>query len=313
MGDIVRETGQRYRNWGKWGPDDELGTLNYITSDYIVKATRLVKRGIVFSLALPFDNRGPAVGHPWRFNPIHRMILTGPDFTTGAIKGTTRGAEITDDMVIMPLQCGTQWDALSHIFQDGKLYNGYDANLVSSEGAKKNGIEKMARGVVTRGVLLDIPGVKGVEWLEPGYAITTEDLDAAIAAEGITVGTGDALLIRTGQIARCRAEGTWEGHAVGAAPGLSFKTAGWVYERRIAAVATDTWAVEVRPSEIPDSFDPLHRVFIPNMGLLLGENFDLEMLAAGCAEDKVYEFLFVAPPLPFTGAVGSPVNPLAIK
>lgn len=312
MGDIVRETGQRYRNWGKWGPDDELGTLNYITPEMIVKAARLVRRGAVFSLAIPFDSRGPQINQPRRFNPIHKMILTGPDFTTGAVK-RPGGAGFADDMVIMPLQCATQWDALSHCFLDGKLYNGYDANLVSSEGAKKNGIEKMARGVVARGVLLDVARVKEVEWLDPGYAITTEDLEAAVRAHGVTVGTGDALLIRTGQMAMCRARGGWGDYAGGDAPGLSFKTAGWINERQIAAVATDTWGMEVRPNEIPDSYQPLHQVLIPNMGLLVGEIFHLEELAADCAKDKTYEFLFVAPPLPITGAVGSPVNPLAIK
>ena len=312
MADIVRETGLECRNWGKWGPDDERGTLNYITPEAIVKAARLVKRGAVFSLAIPFDNQGPQINQPRRFNPIHRMILTGPDFTTGAVR-RPGNVGFADDMVIMPLQCATQWDALSHCFLDGRLYNGYDANLVSSEGARKNGIEKMARGVVARGVLLDIPRVKGVEWLEPGYAITVEDLDAAVGAHKVAVGTGDALLIRTGQMAMCRARGGWGDYAGGDAPGLSFTTAGWVHERQIAAIATDTWGMEVRPNEIPDTYQPLHQVFIPNMGLLVGEIFDLEELAADCAGDRVYEFLFVAPPLPISRAVGSPVNPLAIK
>ena len=312
MGDLIRETGLKYRNWGKWGADDELGTLNYITPEKIVQATRLARRGVVFSLAIPFDSRGPQINQPRRFNPIHRMILTGPDFTTGAVK-RPGNVGFADDMVIMPLQCATQWDALSHCFLDGQLYNGYDANLVSSEGAKKNGIEKMARGVVTRGVLLDLPRVKSVDWLEPGYAITVEDLEAAIRAHRVTVGTGDALLVRTGQMAMCRLRDGWGDYAGGDAPGLSFKTAGWVHERQLAALATDTWGMEVRPNEIADSYQPLHQVFIPNMGLLVGEIFDLDGLAADCAGDQVYEFLFVAPPLPITGAVGSPVNPLAIK
>lgn len=312
MTDRVRSTVERYRNWGRWGPDDEIGTLNYISADNIVRAARLVRRGVLFSLALPFDKNGPAVNHPRRFNPIHRMTLTGPDFTTGSIR-LPGDVGLTDDVIIMPLQCGTQWDALSHCFLDGRLYNGFDANLVSSQGAKRNGIEKMARGVVTRGVLLDCARVKGVEWLNPGYAITRDDLEAATRAAGVTVGTGDAMLIRTGQIARCRAQGGWGDYSTGPAPGLGFDTAGWVHERQLAAVAVDTWAVEVRPSEIPDFFDPLHQVFITNMGLLLGENFDLDALAEDCISDGVYEFLFAAPPLPITGAVGSPVNPLAIK
>jgi kynurenine formamidase len=312
MADIVRETGAKYRNWGKWGPNDEIGTLNYITPELIVKAAGMVKRGAVFSLAIPFDNTGPQINQPRRFNPIHRMILTGPDFTSGAVK-RPGGVGFADDMVIMPLQCGTQWDALSHCFLDDKLYNGYDANLVASEGAKKNGMEKMARGVVARGVLLDLPRVKGLEWLEPGYGITADDLETAVKAHNVTVGAGDALLVRTGQMAMCRKRGGWGDYAGGDAPGLSFKSAGWVHDRQLAALATDTWGMEVRPNEIPNTYQPLHQVFIPNMGLLVGEIFDLDELATDCAKDRIYEFLFVAPPLPITGAVGSPVNPLAIK
>src|SRR5216684_3939977 len=208
MADMVREAGRRLRNWGRWGADDERGTLNFITPDAIVKAAGLVKRGAVFSLAIPFDASGPQGRKSRRFNPIHQMTLTGPDFTSGAI---TRpgGVGFTDDIVIMPLQCATQWDALSHCFLDGKLYNGYDANLVSSQGAKKNGIHKMAGHIVTRGVLLDIPRVTGVPWLAPGYAITAKDLGAAVAAHKVTVGTGDALLVRTGQMAMCRQQGGW--------------------------------------------------------------------------------------------------------
>jgi kynurenine formamidase len=312
MSDIIRETGARYRNWGRWGADDERGTLNYVTPADIVKAARLVTRGAIFSLAIPFDARGPQGRKSRRFNPIHQMTLTGPDFTTGAI-ARPGGVGFTDDLVIMPLQCATQWDALSHCFLDGRLYNGYDANLVSSAGAARNGIEKIAREVVARGLLVDVPRVKGLRWLEPGYAITVDDLEAALAAERVEAGEGDALLVRTGMMAMCRAKGGWGDYAGGPAPGLSFSTAGWVHERRLAAVATDTWAMEVQPHEIPDSYQPLHQVFIANMGLLIGEIFELEELAEDCAKDAVYEFLFVAPPLPITGAVGSPINPLAIK
>ncbi len=312
MADMVREAGRRLRNWGRWGADDERGTLNFITPDAIVKAAGLVKRGAVFSLAIPFDASGPQGRKSRRFNPIHQMTLTGPDFTSGAI---TRpgGVGFTDDIVIMPLQCATQWDALSHCFLDGQLYNGYDATLVSSAGARRNGIEKIARGVVARGVLVDVPREKGVPWLEPGQAITVEDLEAALARQQVTVGSGDALVVRTGHITMCRAKGEWGDYAGGPAPGLSFSTAGWIHEREVAAVATDTWGMEVQPHEIPDTYQPLHQVFIPNMGLLVGEIFDLDELAEDCAKDGVYEFFFVAPPLPITGAVGSPINPLAIK
>src|ERR1051325_7517008 len=207
MSDVIRETGKRLRNWGKWGDADERGTLNYITpAADIVKAARLVTRGDVFSLAIPFDAKGPQVNQPRRFNPIHRMMITGPDCTTGAIK-FPGGVGFSDDMVIMPLQCSTQWDALSHCFEDGRMYNGYDANEVSSRGAKRNGIDKVSRGIVARGVLLDVPRVKGVQWLEPGYAITADDLDAAVAAERVAIGAGDVVVVRTGHMTLCKDRG----------------------------------------------------------------------------------------------------------
>src|SRR5215470_7142445 len=206
MSDFVRETGKRLRNWGKWGPDDERGTLNYITPADVLKAARLVKRGDVFSLAIPFDAKGPQVNQPRRFNPIHRMMITGPDCTTGAIK-FPGGVGFSDDMVIMPLQCATQWDALSHCFEDGRMYNGYDANEVSSRGAKRNGIDKVARGVVARGVLLDVPRAK---------------------PQRVEVRKGDAVLVRTGHMTLCRDRGGWGDYAGGNAPGLSFYTADWV-------------------------------------------------------------------------------------
>jgi len=315
MSDIVRETGKRVRNWGRWGAEDERGTLNFITPQDIVRAAGLIRRGAVFSLAIPFDAKGPQINQPRRFNPIHRMTITGPDCTTGAIK-FPGGVGFSDDMIIMPLQCATQWDALSHCFEDGRMYNGYDANEVSSRGAKRNAIDKAARhpgGIVARGVLLDVPRAKGVDWLEPGYAITADDLDAAASRQRVSVSRGDAVLVRTGHIALCRHQGSWGDYAGGNAPGLSFHTADWLHDRQIAAVATDTWGMEVRPNEIPDTFQPLHQVCIPNMGLTIGEIFDLEELAEDCGRDGISEFFFAAPPLPITGAVGSPINPLAIK
>ena len=311
-GDAIRQTGLRCRNWGKWGPDDERGTLNYITPEAIVDAARLVRRGVVFSLAIPFDSKGPQVAGARRFNPIHRMTLTGPDCTTGAVK-FPGGAGFTDDMVVMPLQCATQWDALSHCLLDGQLYNGYDANEVSSRGARKLGVEKISRGVAGRAVLADVPRARGVQWLERGYAITAGDLDAALAAGHVEIKPGDVLLVRTGMMAMCRERGSWGDYAGGPAPGLSFSTADWVHSHQLSAIATDTWAMEVQPHEVPDSFQPLHQVFIVNMGLTIGEIFQLDELADDCARDGVYECFFVAPPLPVTGAVGSPINPLAIK
>jgi kynurenine formamidase len=305
----IEEAAARYRNWGRFGPDDERGTLNFVTPEKIVAAARLVRKGCVFPLAIPFDQNGPQSGLHGRFNPIHGMAFDGGDTLP-----LPHGVGFADDTVFMPLQCATQWDALSHAFDRGRLYNGYDAREVSSLGARKNGIEKVAGSFAGRGVLLDVAAWKGADALEPGYAITEADLEGCIAEQGESsrVGTGDFVLVRTGQMGRCRREG-WGTFAGGDAPGLSFGTAGWLHRNELAAIATDTWGFEVRPNELAESFQPLHQVVLPNMGLHIGEIFDLEALAEDCAADGVYEFFFVAPPLPITGAVGSPINPYAIK
>jgi hypothetical protein len=179
-----------YRNWGRWGDDDELGTLNHIGPDKVTEAAGLVRQGKVFSLQLPLDALGPQTGAFGRVNAIHQMVATGTDHVEGA-QDWPLGWGVADDTLFLFLQGGTQWDALAHIFHNGKMYNGYDARLVSSTGAQKNGIENH-KTVVSRGVLLDMPRVRGTEYLEPGDAITSADLDAACEHFGVEVGTGVA-------------------------------------------------------------------------------------------------------------------------
>lgn len=310
--DDVKALADKYKNWGRWGDDDQLGTLNYITPQKIVDASGLVKQGKVLSLAIPFDDNGPQTGSFGRFNPIHFMLQDGGDVSIGA-QDHLPNIQYTDDAVTMPLQCATQWDALAHILYRGKMYNGYEAHHVNSTGAKKNGMENAKDKIVSRGVLLDIPRYKGKQWLDPGEAVYPEDLDGAAAMGEVSVGTGDIVLVRTGQIGQVRADGSWGEYSGGSAPGLGVDCAHWICEHEIAGYATDTWGTEVIPNETPDIFQPLHMILIVHAGVLVGEIFDLEGLAEDCAGDGVYEFLFVAPPLPITGAVGSPINPQAIK
>jgi kynurenine formamidase len=309
----VREWGRRYSNWGRWGKDDERGTLNYITPARVLEACALPRSGRVISCALPFDQKGPQNGLAGRHNPIHLMLADGGDALAGAQEFLPGGFRYADDSIVMPLQCGTQWDALSHVFYDGRMYNDRDVKLVTSQGARANAIQKIADGVVGRGVLLDLPHFLRRPWLDDATRIFPEDLDACAEAFGVAVGSGDVVLVRTGMMTRCLEQKSWEGYCGGPAPGLSIHCARWLYEREIAAVATDTWGVEVLPNETPDCFQPLHMISLRNTGLLLGEIFFLDALSRACAEDGRYEFLFTAPPLPITGAVGSPINPLAIK
>jgi kynurenine formamidase len=309
----IAEAAARYSNWGRWGEDDVLGTLNFLDEAKRREGAALVRRGLPFSLAQRFDNNGPQKGWRRRTNPVHTMLDTGVDAALG-LQGFPHGLGGADDVIAMPLQCSTQWDGLGHIFDHGRAWNGRPAEkVVTSEGDLVTGIEHMAAPVAGRGVLLDVGRVAGDRGeLPDGFAITEDHLDAAAASHGVSIGRGDLVLVRTGQLTRARRDG-WGDYAGGPAPGLSFTTAGWLHRTEIAAIATDTWGFEVRPNEFDDAFQPLHQVAIPHLGLLIGELWDLDALAAHCADDGVYEFLLVAGPLPVTGAVGAPVNPIAIK
>jgi kynurenine formamidase len=313
--EAIAEAVQLYRNWGRWGPDDVLGTVNFIDEAKRRQAADLVRRGVSISLSQSFDTNGPQKGWRRRTNPVHTMTDTGTDAAAGS-QGFPHGIGGADDVIFMPLQCSTQWDGLGHIFDHGMAWNGRRAqDVVTSEGDLVTGIEHLASPVVSRGVLLDVGRAVGEEGELPnGFAITEEHLAATIAAQGptSTVGRGDIVTVRSGRLTRARREG-WGEYAGGPSPGLSFTTAGWLHRTEIAAIATDTWGFEVRPNEFPDAFQPLHQVVIPNMGLLVGEMWDLDALGEDCAADGVYEFLLAAPPLKVTGAVGAPLNPVAVK
>ncbi|MER5915722.1 cyclase family protein [Streptomyces sp. NPDC001982] len=313
--DTVRELGQRISNWRRWGEHDQLGTLNHLRPEHRVAASRLVSSGEVISLSLPLGSQGPQHRDSGRINPVHLMTVTGRDFTSpGSAERDVqrRYLQNADDMLFLPTQSGTQWDGLAHVFFEQQMYNGYSAAHVSSNGARRNAITSAADRMVARGVLLDLPAALGCDALEPGRAITGADLDRACGESGVEVGPGDVVLVRTGALARARKRGQWADYAGGPAPGLGLDSVPWIAEHEIAALATDTWDVEVRPAQTPDVAQPVHILLIVMMGLWIGEMFDLEQLAETCARLGRYEFLFTAPPLVITGGIGSPINPLAV-
>ena len=312
----IRDAAERLKNWGRWGADDEIGTLNFTQPEDIIAAARLVQKGKIFSLSLPYDNNGPqgtktAFSSPGRFNPVHMMIKSGTDAYSGVYD--SRKIRAADDIIIMPLQCGTQWDGLGHVFYGDKMWNGYDVRTVTSFGAQKCGIEKTKAKMAGRGVLFDMPKMLGMDPLPDGFAITCEMLDKAEKFFKAQVRRGDFLLVRTGQMDAVLAAKNWGGYNGGDAPGLAFETLDWLHKKQLAGIITDTWGAEVRPNNCDDANQPWHWIAIPIMGLTVGEIFVLGELAEDCASDQRYEFMFVAPALPITGAVGSPVNPLAFK
>ena len=306
--DEFLEIATRVSNWGRWGDDDELGTINLIDADAVKRGAAAVRTGKRFSLAIRLDQRGPQIGGvPGRVNPLRTMIAINSQFA-----GTPDGFCTNDDIVTMGLQAATHWDALAHVSYRGQLYNGFPASSVTAEaGASKCGIARVA-SLTTRGVLLDVARARKTERLEPGYRITTHDLDAAAGLAGVELRPGDAVLVRTGFIQLFKARDR-QAYAGGDQPGLTMRTAEWFRAHDVAAVATDTFTFEVWPCEDQELLLPLHLLHLRDMGLLQGQNFDLEALAADCAEDGTYEFLLEASPLPFTGGCGSPVNPVAVK
>jgi kynurenine formamidase len=322
-----RRVADRVRNWGRWGLDDELGTLNHITPAAVKYAASLARNGRVISLGVPFNAHGPQGAHGLRRNPIHIMTVDGGDRQADELPKEWRGpteqwmadlfangpGRFTDDYIIMPLQSCTQWDALSHFYYEGLLYNGYPASSVTSLGATKDAIDPVAkRGqIVGRGVLLDVARHRGVDHLQADEVITPAELDAVVAAQGSEIRDGDIILVRTGWYLEWQAKRdgeAWAWHS----PGLSWRCAEWFYDRNTAAVAADNVGVEVmKPEE--GIWSLFHMLALRDMGMMLGEIWDLETLGADCAADKVYDFMLVATALPVSGAVGTPVNPIAIK
>ena len=320
---VFTEMAERVNNWGRWGPDDRIGTLNLIDGAARRRGAESVLDGTAFPLAIPLsEHEGIQLGFvEGRINPVHSMV------TVNAPQGEDPGwVAFSEDVVTMALQSATHWDGLAHASYggpvEGRLYNGYPASSVTAEGAGLLGIEHV-RTLTSRGLLLDVARTKGLQLLEPGYPITPADLDAACALAGVSPEPGDVILVRTGQMVHLALPGR---PGVGGAeavrdlvayawptPGLTVATAGWFHDRDVAAVAIDTLALEVYPCESPDLFLPVHLLHLVEMGMTQGQNWFLDELAEACAADGRFTFLLEATPLPFTAAVGSPVAPVALR
>jgi kynurenine formamidase len=293
-------------NWGRWGPDDDRGTLNLITDDVVRRAVATVRSGRTLSLAIPMSDAGPQLGFVrGRTNPQHTMIAVHEP-----LGGDEDGVRFNDDAVSLGLQAATHWDALAHVSYAGRMWNGTPPAAIDATGAHRLGVDRVGP-LVSRGVLLDVARARGEERLEGGLALTRDDLDAAESLAGVTVGAGDIVLIRTGQMQLLHA-GDKLAYSISTA-GPSMQTVTWFRDRDVAAVATDNLSFEVFPGELDGLMLPVHMLHIVEMGLVQGQNFDLEALSADCADDGRYEFLLSATPEPVTAACGGPVVPVAIK
>jgi kynurenine formamidase len=301
------ELADKVRNWGRWGDDDERGTANLIDADAVRRGAAAVVSGQLVDLTLPLGRGSPQEGGaPGRFNPAHRMLTVNTPYT-----GDSNDACFNDDAVDMPLSAATHIDALAHVTYGGKMYNGYPAELVTeSDGATRCGADRLGP-IVTRGVLLDVARAKGVARLEPGYALTSDDLDAAVELAMLSLLPGDAALVRTGHMQHYH-EGDVQAYNHDS-PGLSTHTIEWVRDHDLGVVVGDTYVYEVWPPQDWNAMMPVHMLHIRDMGQIQGQNFDLELLADACAADGRYDFLFSATPEPVTNACGAPVAAVAVR
>ena len=310
MSAVFTEVAARVRNWGRWGSDDEIGTLNLIDDAARRRAAASVVSGQAIALGLPLSEAdGIQLGFvEGRVNPtrttIHANKLEGPD---------PEFIAFSEDVFSMATQAATHWDALAHCSHAGQLYNGYPASTITAEGGAAHcGIDR-AGAVVSRGVLLDVARALGREVLEPGYPIAPADLDAACEHARVDLQPGDITLVRTGQMVHLQRERrdliayTWP------SPGLTIETAQWFHAHDVAAVATDTFVFEVFPCQYEDAYLPVHVLHLVEMGLTQGQNWVLDPLSDACAEDGRFTFLLDATPLPLVAGLGSPLHPVALR
>jgi kynurenine formamidase len=296
------------KNWGRWGPDDQLGTLNLITPEHVRGAAALVQSGRRVSMEIPINT----VAGPDNPNPAIHFVSQAHDIDIGS-----GGLRFGLDFLGMACHgdCHTHVDALCHISYDGLTYNGKQATeVLTTQGGTSLGIDAVAGsgGVVGRGVLLDIPRLRGVKWLEPGEAVTRAELEACEEAEGVHLGEGDIFVYRTGHHRRRLELGAWDNGPTGEGKaGLHVDTIPWMHERGIAAFLPDGDG-EAIPSCVDGMAYPIHPLQIVAMGMLASDSLQFEDLARACEEEGRYEFMVVGLPLRLPGGTGSPWNPIAI-
>lgn len=298
---------ERVKNWGRWGPDDELGTLNYITAEKRAAAAALVRSGRTASMAIPINK----VAGPDNPNPAIHFVSLNHDIPISA-SGLTFG------MCFLGMashgDCHTHIDALNHVGYRGQLYNGKPVATLTSQGSSWGSIAAYAQGIVGRGVLLDAARHRGVDWLEPGEAVNRAELEAIEEAEGVRVGEGDIFVFRTGHHARRLALGAWRNDYPPAGEGkagLHVDTIPWMHERKVAAFLPDGDG-ETVPSNVEEMPYPIHPLQLTSMGMCISDSLQLEELAGACEEEGRWEFMVVGLPLRLPGATGSPWNPIAI-
>jgi len=277
-------------NWGRWGRGDQLGALNLITPAKRVEAAKLVKTGVSVSLAHNYSVN-PDLGLPPPFDQEISMLSTPGEYVMERVSFSYHGG------------IHSHLDALCHVLWQGEMYNGFSKSDVNEDGCQKLGIANVKQGILTRGILMDIPRLKGVDYLPPGTAVYIEDLEAWEEQTGVRVSSGDVIFVRTGRWAT-------PGSAGSGSAGLHASVAPWLRERDVAIVGGD-YANDAIPSGVQGVFLPIHQLTIVAMGVRLFDNLDLEALAEEAVRQGRWEFMLSASPIPVEGGVGSPMNPIA--
>jgi kynurenine formamidase len=307
---LVEDLAGRLCNWDRWDRHDGLGALTLVTPAKRLEASAAVRSGEAFSLGFELQPEVPQPPGAGRLNPMHLMTELPSDFPADH-----DGPVSADDFISMAVHAATHWDALSHFFHRGRMFGGISAVEVTTQGAARNDIVPVARRLLTRGVLADVARHRGVEVLPPGEGIGADELQDVLDAQRVEVRPGDALLIRTGLLGATMRSGAWTefaqcGPNVPNTPGVAVDALPLLHELGVAAIACDNWAVEQLTGGPPDF--PVHELALVYMGMILGENFELDALADACAAAGRWEFLFAGQPLPLRGGVGGPVNPMAV-
>jgi kynurenine formamidase len=300
--ETFQELFDRCSNWGRWGPNDERGTLNLITPAVRVRAASLVREGVSVSCAHPINT----VGDSENTSPAMHFVVRAGDVADGVSITST-----ADHLAVSPHGVAhSHLDALCHFFWQGKTYNGRPVSIVTSMGARANAITIGQDGIVSRGVLFDIPRARGTDWLEPDEAVTVADLESAEQACKVRVDSGDILLVRTGRHARRAALGSWDSRA--ALSGLHHDAAPWLKARGVALLGCDGVSDVRKQPFASATTHPIHVLTLVAMGMQLLDNQNLDELAAACAARSRWEFMLVVAPLKLVGGTASLVNPIAI-
>jgi kynurenine formamidase len=301
----------KFSNWGRWGADDQAGTLNLITPEKRRQAAALVQDGATVSLGkLLTTEIGEHIKPPLFPAPTHFMLQNGEQFHACGNEPYVLQTALDYFGVAFHSISITHLDAVGHVFWDGKMYNGVDSKAVSSVGATVQSVDVAKDGIVTRGVLLDIPRLRGVKWLEPGEKIHVDELEAAEREAGIRVESGDVLLIRTGSERKRIEDGPWDAYVHGVA-GLSSDCLEFIHDRDVAVLGSDGGS-DAAPSGYEVVFQPIHQVGLVAMGLWLIDFADFEGLSRACAERNRWEFMLTLAPLRIEFGTGSPANPIAV-